>query len=72
MGKSIILGARRLFGPGLSAIQLGRDMRIFVALADAFGNAITEAGSIEPANVKVLSSFPLTSRNTSLDSQGTE
>jgi hypothetical protein len=47
-------GACRLFGPGLAAIQLGRDMRIFVALADAFGNAITDAGSVETANVKVL------------------
>ena len=47
-------GACRLFGPGLAAIQLGRDMRIFIALADAFGNAITDAGSVETANVKVL------------------
>lgn len=46
-------GACQLSGPGLSAIQLGRDMRVFVALADAFGNAITEASAVETANVKV-------------------
>lgn len=48
-------GACQLFGPGLSAIQLGRDMRIFVALADAFGNAISDPESIDAAKVKVLS-----------------
>lgn len=46
-------GACQLSGPGLSAIQLGRDMRLFVALADAFGNAVTEASAVETADVKV-------------------
>lgn len=43
----------RLYGPGLSAVQLGRDMRMFVQLADAFGNTITDPNRLQGSNVKV-------------------
>ena len=33
----------RLFGPGLQAVQLGRESQVFVELADAFGNQIKSA-----------------------------
>lgn len=44
----------RFYGPGLSAVQLGRDMRMFVQLADAFGNIITDTERLEGSNVEVL------------------
>ena len=33
----------RLFGPGLTSVQLGRDCHFHVELADSFGNCITAA-----------------------------
>jgi hypothetical protein len=49
----VVPGSCRLYGPGLAAVRLGRDMRIFVQLADAFGNVVTEPGRLEGSKVKV-------------------
>lgn len=42
----------RLFGPGLAAVALGRDTRLFVELADAFGNAVEPPARPEAAGVQ--------------------
>lgn len=39
----------RVFGPGLSAVQLGRDSQIFIELSDQFGNRVISG----TANFKV-------------------
>ena len=38
-------GNSRLFGPGLAAVQLGRDSQLFCELADAFGNKVASAAA---------------------------
>ncbi len=43
----------RLFGPGLQAVQLGRESQIFVELADAFGNRV-ESAAANGADLQVL------------------
>ncbi len=35
----------RLFGPGLQAVQLGRESQVFIELADAFGNRVESAAA---------------------------
>ncbi len=35
----------RLFGPGLAAVQLGRESQLFCELADAFGNKVESAAA---------------------------
>ena len=47
----------RLFGPGLQAVQLGRESQIFVELTDAFGNVVQSAAANE-ADLKVLPWLP--------------
>ena len=44
----------RLFGPGLQAVQLGRESQVFVELADAFGNRV-ESAAASGADLQVLS-----------------
>lgn len=44
--------ACRLFGPGLSAVALGRDMRLFLELADAFGNAVAPPARPKAAGIQ--------------------
>ena len=47
----------RLYGPGLQAVQLGRESQIFVELTDAFGNVVQSAAADE-ADLKVLPWLP--------------
>lgn len=42
----------RLFGPGLQAVQLGRESQLFCELADAFGNKV-ESAAASGADLKV-------------------
>ena len=44
--------ACRLFGPGLAAVALGRDTRLFLELADAFGNAVPAPARPEALGVQ--------------------
>jgi hypothetical protein len=44
--------ACRLFGPGLAAVALGRDSRLFLELADAFGNAVAPPARPEAAGIQ--------------------
>jgi len=37
----------------MHSVQLGREMRLIVHLADSFGNAITEPGALEAHDVQV-------------------
>jgi hypothetical protein len=46
-------GNSRLFGPGLQAVQLGRESQLFCELADAFGNKV-ESAAANGADLKVL------------------
>lgn len=51
-------GSCSLAGPGLAAVQLGRDMQLAVHLADRFGNAIMHAGRLEAVGLQAWFSFP--------------
>ena len=46
-------GSCRLTGPGMHSVQLGREMRLAVHLADSFGNAIADPGALEAHHVQV-------------------
>lgn len=46
-------GSCRLTGPGMHSVQLGREMRLAVHLADSFGNAIAAPGALEAHNIQV-------------------
>ena len=46
-------GSCRLTGPGMHSVQLGREMRLAVHLADSFRNAIADPGALEAHNVQV-------------------
>lgn len=46
-------GACALTGPGVQSVQLGREMRLLVRLADSFGNAIADPGALDAHNVQV-------------------
>ncbi|KAK9845317.1 hypothetical protein WJX81_003385 [Elliptochloris bilobata] len=50
--------ACRLFGPGLAAVALGRDTRLFLELADAFGNAVAPPARPEAASIQVVVEGP--------------
>ena len=53
----------RLFGPGLQAVQLGRESQVFIELADAFGNRVESAAAngadlqVRPAQRQGLNAF---------------
>ena len=49
-------GSCRLTGPGMHSVQLGREMRLAVRLADSFGNAIADPGALEAHDVQVRTS----------------
>ena len=46
-------GACSLSGPGVASVQLGREMKLMVRLADGFGNAIAEPGCLKAHDVQV-------------------
>ena len=46
-------GSCRLTGPGMRSVQLGREMRLAVTLADSFGNAIADPGALDAHDVQV-------------------
>ena len=46
-------GSCKLTGPGMHSVQLGREMRLAVHLADSFGNAIADPGALDAHNVQV-------------------
>ncbi|MCJ1358454.1 MAG: hypothetical protein MMC33_008454 [Icmadophila ericetorum] len=46
-------GSCSLSGPGVRSVQLGREMKLEVRLADCFGNSIADAGCIEAHDVQV-------------------
>lgn len=49
----------RLFGPGLQAVQLGRESQVFIELADAFGNRV-ESAAANGADLQVRPAFAST------------
>ena len=51
--------ACRLFGPGLTAVALGRDTRLFLELADAFGNAVPPPARPEALGVQARPHAPV-------------
>ena len=51
-------GNCRLFGPGLQAVQLGRESQLFCELADAFGNRV-ESAAANGADLRVRRSLLL-------------
>ena len=51
-------GNSRLFGPGLQAVQLGRESQLFCELADAFGNKV-ESAAANGADLRVRRSMLL-------------
>lgn len=60
-------GNSRLFGPGLQAVQLGRESQLFCELADAFGNKVESAAANNGADLRVLDeTFVCTSVHTDL------
>ena len=46
-------GSCSLSGAGVRSVQLGREMKLEVRLADCFGNSIADAGCIEAHDVQV-------------------
>ena len=54
-------GACALTGLGVQSVQLGREMRLLVRLADSFGNAIADPGALEAHNVQVRCAKALSS-----------
>ena len=58
-------GSCSLSGPGVRSVQLGREMKLEVRLADCFGNSIADAGCIEAHDVQV-SAQPVRGNETEL------